>query len=170
MSAAPETSASKPVDLDAAADHAHRGLRRRCERGGEGVAGRQRFSRRPARRTSVVRLCRLRARPVRSIAQSHGVIAMDMTYYVALPFVLADDGVAGLAKPWNARAPTRPSCGPRCSRESQAAPARSRSAGQGIRRPENFSDATLTRKFGDVPDDLSAREAGLGPQRDHAHA
>jgi hypothetical protein len=39
-------------------------------------------------------VCRLRARPVRSIAQSHGVIAMDVTYYVALPFVFADDGVA----------------------------------------------------------------------------
>ena len=80
---------------------------------------------------------------------------MDVTYCVALPFVLADDGVApgepveclsANAAVMRAEAlSTKPGCA--------GAIAFSRS---GDPVTGEFGDAKLIRKFGDVPDDLSA--------------
>ncbi|MGX9428845.1 MULTISPECIES: hypothetical protein [Bradyrhizobium] len=67
---------------------------------------------------------------------------MDVTYYVALPFVMADDGVA-------------PGEAVECTSANAAimrAEALSRKPGCA----GALGDATLIRKFGDVPDDLSA--------------
>jgi hypothetical protein len=79
----------------------------------------------------------------------------EITYYVALPFVARDDGVA-------AGEPTE------CFNPNAAvmrAEALSRKEGHvgavafhrtGDPATGSFSDATVLRKFGDVPDDLSA--------------
>jgi hypothetical protein len=80
---------------------------------------------------------------------------MDVTYYVALPFVAADDGLA-------------PSEAVECTSANAAvmrAEALSRKAGcagavafsrSGDPATGEFGDAQLIRKFGDVPEDLSA--------------
>jgi hypothetical protein len=80
---------------------------------------------------------------------------MDVTYYVALPFVLADDGLA-------------PGEAVECTSANAAvmrAEALSRKPGcagalafcrTGDPATGEFGDATLIRKFGDVPEDLSA--------------
>jgi hypothetical protein len=80
---------------------------------------------------------------------------MDLTYYVALPFVMADDGVA-------------PGEAVECTSANAAvmrAEALSRKAGcagavafsrSGDPASGEFGDAQLIRKFGDVPEDLSA--------------
>jgi hypothetical protein len=104
---------------------------------------------------SVVCFCRLCARPVRSVARSQGVTAMDVTYYVALPFELADDGVAAgeaveclsaNAAMMRAEALWRkPGCAGAIAFTRTGDPATG-----------DFNDAKLIRKFGDVPDDLSA--------------
>ena len=88
-------------------------------------------------------------RPVRPL-----VIAMDVTYYVALPFVVADDGVAAgeaveclsaNAAVVRAEALSRkPGCAGAIAFCRTGDPATG-----------EFSDAKLIRKFGDVPDDLS---------------
>jgi hypothetical protein len=80
---------------------------------------------------------------------------MDVTYYVALPFVLADDGVAAgealeclsaNAAVMRAEALSRkPGCAGAIAFSRSGDPATS-----------EFGDAKLIRKFGDVPDDLSA--------------
>lgn len=80
---------------------------------------------------------------------------MDVTYYVALPFVLADDGVAAgeaveclsaNAAIMRAEALSRkPGCAGAVAFSRTGDP----STGE-------FGDAMLIRKFGDVPDDLSA--------------
>jgi hypothetical protein len=79
----------------------------------------------------------------------------EVTYYVALPFVASDDGVA-------AGEPTE------CLNTNAAAmraEALSRQEGHlgavafsrtGDPATGDFSDAKVIRKFGDVPDDLSA--------------
>ena len=79
----------------------------------------------------------------------------EVTYYVALPFVVADDGVA----------PGEPV---ECFNPNAAvmrAEALSRKEGHigaiafsrtGDPATGNFGDATVIRKLGDVPDDLSA--------------
>ena len=79
----------------------------------------------------------------------------DVTYYVALPFVVADDGVA----------PGEPV---ECFNPNAAvmrAEALSRKEGHvgavafsrtGDPATGDFSDAKVIRKFGNVPDDLSA--------------
>ena len=79
----------------------------------------------------------------------------EVTYYVALPFVVADDGVA----------PGEPV---ECFNPNAAvmrAEALSRKDGHvgavafsraGDPATGDFSDAKVIRKFGDVPDDLSA--------------
>ena len=79
----------------------------------------------------------------------------EVTYYVALPFVVADDGVA----------PGEPV---ECFNPNAAvmrAEALSRKEGHigaiafsrtGDLATGDFGDATVIRKFGDVPDDLSA--------------
>jgi hypothetical protein len=79
----------------------------------------------------------------------------DVTYYVALPFVAADDGIAPgeAVECFNANAAV------------MKAEALSRKPGYvgaiafsrtGDPSSGDFSDAKLIRKFGDVPDDLSA--------------
>ena len=79
----------------------------------------------------------------------------EVTYFVALPFVAADDGIA-------ASEPTE------CFNPNAAvmrAEALSRKVGHvgavafsrtGDPATGDFSDAKVIRKFGDVPDDLSA--------------
>ena len=80
---------------------------------------------------------------------------MDVTYYVALPFVLADDGLApgeavectsANAAVMRAEALSRkPGCAGALAFSRTGDPATG-----------EFGGATLIRKFGDVPDDLSA--------------
>jgi hypothetical protein len=80
---------------------------------------------------------------------------MDVTYYVALPFVLADDGLAlGEAV----------EC-PSANNAVMRAEALSRKPGRagalafsrtGDPATGEFGDAKLIRRFGDVPEDLSA--------------
>jgi hypothetical protein len=80
---------------------------------------------------------------------------MDVTYYVALPFVLADDGLAtgeaveclsANAAVMRAEALSRkPGCAGAVAFSRSGDPATG-----------EFGDATLIRKFGDVPEDLSA--------------
>jgi hypothetical protein len=80
---------------------------------------------------------------------------MDVTYYVALPFVVADDGVASgeAVECLSANAAV------------MRAEALSRKPGHvgafafsrtGDPATGEFGDAKLIRKFGDVPDDLSS--------------
>ena len=80
---------------------------------------------------------------------------MDVTYYVALPFVAADDGVAAgeavecfnpNAAVMKAETRSRKPC-------CVAAVAFSRT---GDPATGDFDDAKVIRKFGEVPDDLSA--------------
>jgi hypothetical protein len=83
------------------------------------------------------------------------VARVDVTYYFALPFVIADDGVAAgeaveclsaNAAVMRAEAPSRkPGCAGAVAFSRTGDPATG-----------NFGDAKLIRKFGDVPDDLSA--------------
>ncbi len=63
----------------------------------------------------------------------------EVTYYVALPFVAADDGVAAgeAVECFNPNAAVM---------KAEAL----------SRKTRDFGDATVIRKFGDVPDDLSA--------------
>jgi hypothetical protein len=87
--------------------------------------------------------------------RQYGTDMSEVTYYVALPFVVADDGVA----------PGEPV---ECFNPNAAvmrAEALSRKEGHigaiafsrtGDPATGNFGDATVIRKFGDVPDDLSA--------------
>ena len=80
---------------------------------------------------------------------------MDVTYYVALPFVMADDGLApgeavectsANAAVMRAEALSRkPGCAGALAFSRIGDPATG-----------EFGDATLIRKFGDVPGDLSA--------------
>jgi len=74
----------------------------------------------------------------------------EVTYYVALPFVISDDGVA-------------PAEAVECFNPNAAvmrAEALSRKPGYvgalGDPATGEFSDAKLIRKFGDVPEDLNA--------------
>lgn len=88
-------------------------------------------------------------------ARPQGVRAMDVTYYVALPFVTADDGVA-------------PGEAVECLSANAAvmrAEALSRKPGHvgavafsrtGDPSSGDFGDAKVIRTFGEVPDDLSA--------------
>jgi hypothetical protein len=103
----------------------------------------------------VLKLRPLRASTTSVSARSQGVVAMDVTYYVALPFVMADDGVApgetvectsANAAVMRAEALSRkPGCAGALAFSRTGDPATG-----------EFGDATLIRKFGDVPDDLSA--------------
>jgi hypothetical protein len=80
---------------------------------------------------------------------------MDVTYYVALPFVLADDGVAaGEAVEClsaNAAALRAEALSRKPGHVGAVAFSRSGDPATG-----EFGDATVIRKFGDVPNDLSA--------------
>ena len=68
----------------------------------------------------------------------------EVTYYVALPFVAADDGPAP-GEPVECFNPNAP---------VMRAEALSRKTGDPA--TGDFSDAKVIEKFGDVPDDLSA--------------
>lgn len=79
----------------------------------------------------------------------------EVTYYVALPFVAADDGIAA-SEPTKCFNPVA---------VVMRAEALSRKEGHvgavafsrtGDPATGNFSDAKVIRKFGDVPDDFSA--------------
>jgi hypothetical protein len=78
----------------------------------------------------------------------------EVTYFVALPFVAADDGIAA-GEPTECFNPTA---------VVMRAEALSRKPGHvgavafsrtGDPATGNFGDATIIKKFGDVPDDLS---------------
>jgi hypothetical protein len=79
---------------------------------------------------------------------------MDVAYYVALPFVAADDGVAagGAVECLSANGALmraealsrKPGCAGAVAFSRSGDPA-----------TDEFGDAKLIRKFGDVPDDLS---------------
>jgi hypothetical protein len=80
---------------------------------------------------------------------------MDATYYVALPFVVADDGIAageafGCFNP-NAAVMKAEALSRKPGIVGAVAFSRSGDLATG-----DFGDATVIRKFGDVPDDLSA--------------
>lgn len=80
---------------------------------------------------------------------------MDVTYYVALPFVIADDGLAPGEAVECTSANAAVMRGETLSRKSGCAGALAFSR-TGDPATGEFGDATLIRKFGDVPDDLSA--------------
>jgi hypothetical protein len=82
-------------------------------------------------------------------------IAMDVTYYVALPFVVADDGVAAgeAVECFNPNAAVMRAEALSRKPGIVGAVAFSRS---GDPATGDFGDATVIRKFGDVPEDLSA--------------
>jgi hypothetical protein len=79
----------------------------------------------------------------------------EVTYYVALPFVAADDGiVAGEAQEcFNPNAAVMKA---EALSRKPASSAPSPSAAAGTPATGDFGDAAVIRKFGDVPDDLSA--------------
>ena len=79
----------------------------------------------------------------------------DVTYYVALPFVMSDDGPAprdGVECTSAAAAIVRAEAFSR-REEYIGAVAFSRTGDPAL---GDFSDARVIKKFGDVPDDLSA--------------
>lgn len=79
---------------------------------------------------------------------------MDVTYYVAMPFVMADDGLAGEAvECLSANAAVMR--GEALSRKPGCVGAVAFSR-TGDPATGEFGDAELIRKFGDVPEDLSA--------------
>jgi hypothetical protein len=80
---------------------------------------------------------------------------VDVTYYVALPFVAADDGVAA-GEPvecFNPNAAVMRAEALSRKEGHVGAVAFSRTGDPAI---GEFGDAKVIRKFGDVPDDLSA--------------
>ena len=80
----------------------------------------------------------------------------EITYYVALPFVAADDGIA-------AREPLECFNPVAVVMRAEALSRKERHIGAvafsrtGDPATGDFSDARVIRKFGDVPDDLSAQ-------------
>jgi hypothetical protein len=79
----------------------------------------------------------------------------EVTYYVALPFVAADDGIAA-GEPTeclnpNAAVMRAEALARKEGRVGAVAFSRTGDPATG-----DFSDATVIRKFGNVPDDLSA--------------
>jgi len=80
---------------------------------------------------------------------------MDVTYYVALPFVLADDGVAAGEAVECLSANAAVMRAEALSREPGHAGALAFSR-TGHPTSGEFGDAKVIRRFGDVPDDLSA--------------
>lgn len=79
----------------------------------------------------------------------------DVTYYVALPFTAADDGVAPgeAAECQSAHAAIRKAEQLSCVANNVGAVAFSRTGDPAI---GEFTDAVVLKAFGDVPDDLSA--------------
>lgn len=155
MPAAPEVSSPEPVNLDAAADQAIEACGGDAREAVKGLLVLNDFLEQQLDELRSKNLGRLRAGTASAGARSQGVAAMDVTYYVALPFVMADDGVApgeavectsANAAVMRAQALSRkPGCAGALAFSRTGAPATG-----------EFGDATLIRKFGDVPDDLSA--------------
>jgi hypothetical protein len=79
----------------------------------------------------------------------------EVTYFVALPFVARDGGVAA-GEPVECFNPVAVVITLRRYHARKATLARSRSAAPGDPAIGDFSDASVIRAFGDVPDDLSA--------------
>jgi hypothetical protein len=75
-----------------------------------------------------------------------------IAYFVALPFDVADGSVV-VREPIECASPDRACAGPLEGIGPSGAVAFSRT---GYPATGNFRDATVLRKFGDVPDDLSA--------------
>jgi hypothetical protein len=80
---------------------------------------------------------------------------MDVTYYVALPFVAADDGVAAgeAVECFNPNSAVMKAEALSRKPGHVGAVAFSRTGGPAT---GDFRDATVIRKFGDVPSDLGA--------------
>src|ERR1700730_7290163 len=79
----------------------------------------------------------------------------EVTYFVALPFIATDDGIAA-GEPTECFNPNAAVMGAEALARKEdhvGAVAFSRT---GDPATGDFSDATVLRKFGDVPDDLSA--------------
>jgi hypothetical protein len=79
----------------------------------------------------------------------------EVTYYVALPFVASDDGVAA-GEPTECFNPNAAVMRADASRGKRATSARSRSAELAILLRAISGTPRVMKKFGDVPDDLSA--------------
>lgn len=90
----------------------------------------------------------------RAIARTGTTDMSEMTYYVALPFVAADDGIAAgeAVECFNPRAAVMKAEALSRKPGTVGAVAFSRS---GDPATGDFGDATVIRKFGDVPEDLS---------------
>jgi hypothetical protein len=78
----------------------------------------------------------------------------EVTYFVALPFVAVDDGIAA-GEPTECFNPNAAVIAPRRFRARKATSARSQFSRTDDAANGNFSDAKVIWKFGDVPDDLS---------------
>ena len=76
----------------------------------------------------------------------------EVTYYVALPFVAADDGIAP-AEPTECFNPNAAVMSAEALSRKPGVVAFSRT---GDPATGDFGDANIIRKFGDVPDDLSS--------------
>jgi hypothetical protein len=70
----------------------------------------------------------------------------EVTYYVALPFVAADDGIAS-GEAVECFNPNVAAMRAEALSRKPATSARSPSTGPGIRRPGDFGDATVIRKL-----------------------
>ena len=79
----------------------------------------------------------------------------ELTYYVALPFVATDDGVAA-GEPMECFNPNAAVMRAEALSGKPGTLAQSRSAARVNPATADFGDAKVIRKFGEVPDDLSA--------------
>jgi hypothetical protein len=79
----------------------------------------------------------------------------EVTYYVALPFVASDDGVAA-GEPTECFNPVAAAARAEALSRKEGHVGAVAFSRTGDPATGNFSDAKVIRKFGDVPDDLSA--------------
>jgi hypothetical protein len=79
----------------------------------------------------------------------------EVTYYVALPFVVADDGVAA-GEPTECLNPNAAVMRAEALSRREGNVASVAFSRTGDPATGDFSDAKVIKKFGDVPDDLSA--------------
>jgi hypothetical protein len=79
----------------------------------------------------------------------------EVTYYVALPFVASDDGVAA-GEPAECFNPVAAAARAEALSRKEGHVGAVAFSRTGDPATGNFSDAKVIRKFGDVPDDLSA--------------
>jgi hypothetical protein len=78
----------------------------------------------------------------------------EVTYYVALPFVAADDGIAA-GEPTECFSPNAAVMRAETLSRQPGVVGTVAFSRTGDPATGNFSDAKMIRKFGDVPDDLS---------------